>query len=164
MMTDEQAQRVALFFLFSLMDEKLAHQSACSVVASLKSKVPASDSFAEACTPAIIVQAMHRTYDSHRKTVVKTPVKLTHASTDVVPTFHSWMDGSSPLDLIAWSRFHKDAPEAEMVAVVLSKVLGFSEQEIASGLNVSVNTVRYRVGKGIRHLGKMVEKVNREKT
>ena len=35
--------------------------------------------------------------------------------------------------------------------------LGFSDQEIAAGLGVTAGTVRYRVGRGLRHLGGYIE-------
>ncbi len=46
---------------------------------------------------------------------------------------------------------------SEVEAVLLSKILGFSDNEIAEGLGVTSGTVRYRIGRGLRHLGGYLE-------
>ncbi len=56
-------------------------------------------------------------------------------------------------DLTAWSNFLTTGDPSEVEAVLLSQILGFRDGEIAMGLNVTVGTVRYRVGRGLRHLG-----------
>jgi DNA-directed RNA polymerase specialized sigma24 family protein len=53
-------------------------------------------------------------------------------------------------------KFHRSASDEEIVAASLSKLLGFAEQDIAVGLNVSIGTVRYRIGKAVRQIGAAV--------
>lgn len=60
-------------------------------------------------------------------------------------------------DLSLWISFQSAAEPLEVEAVLLSKILGFSDEEIAAGLKTTVGTVRYRVGRGLRHLGAYVE-------
>lgn len=60
-------------------------------------------------------------------------------------------------DLGIWSSFITSAHPEESEAVLLSRVLGFSDAEIATGIGVSEGTIRYRVGRGLRHLGGYVE-------
>lgn len=61
------------------------------------------------------------------------------------------------LDLVVWSSFLTAAEETEVEAVLLSIVLNFSDDEIAEALDVTAGTVRYRVGRGLRHLGGFIE-------
>jgi len=60
-------------------------------------------------------------------------------------------------DLNAWSGFLNAGEASEVEAVLFSKILNFSDDEIAEGLGVTVGTVRYRVGRGLRHLGGYLE-------
>jgi hypothetical protein len=61
------------------------------------------------------------------------------------------------VNLQAWSKFHRDSSDGEVIAVVLSKILGFTDYEIADGLNTSLGTARYRIGKGMRQLGESLK-------
>jgi DNA-directed RNA polymerase specialized sigma24 family protein len=60
-------------------------------------------------------------------------------------------------DLNAWSGFLNSGETSEVEAVLFSKMLNFSDEEIADGLGVTIGTVRYRVGRGLRHLGGYLE-------
>lgn len=54
-----------------------------------------------------------------------------------------------------WFEFRKVADEKDFSAVLYSKVLQLSDEDIASGLAVSVGTVRFRVAKGLKTLGRI---------
>jgi DNA-directed RNA polymerase specialized sigma24 family protein len=60
-------------------------------------------------------------------------------------------------DLQVWANFLQTGEATEVEAVLFSKILNFSEEEIAEGLGVTTGTVRYRVGRGLRHLGGYIE-------
>lgn len=57
----------------------------------------------------------------------------------------------------AWNNFLNNGEPSEVEAVLLSRILGFADEEIAEGLGVTRGTVRYRVGRGLRHLGGYLE-------
>lgn len=57
----------------------------------------------------------------------------------------------------AWSNFLTYGDPLEIEAVLLSRILNFTDDEIASGLGVTRGTVRYRVGRGLRRLGGFLE-------
>lgn len=61
------------------------------------------------------------------------------------------------LDINVWMSFLGNGEPTEVEAVLLSKILGFSDADIAEGLGVTTGTVRYRVGRGLRHLGGYLE-------
>jgi DNA-directed RNA polymerase specialized sigma24 family protein len=60
-------------------------------------------------------------------------------------------------DLNAWNHFLNSGEATEVEAVLFSRILNFTEDEIADGLGVTAGTVRYRVGRGLRHLGGYLE-------
>ena len=60
-------------------------------------------------------------------------------------------------DMTAWVTFVNSAEPSESEAVLLSKIIGFTDDEIAAGLGVTAGTVRHRVGHGLRKLGGLVE-------
>lgn len=57
----------------------------------------------------------------------------------------------------AWQNFLTHGDPLEIEAVLLSRILEFSDTEIADGLGVTLGTVRYRVGRGLRRLGGFLE-------
>ena len=61
------------------------------------------------------------------------------------------------LDINVWMSFVGQGEPTEVEAVLLSKILGFSDEDIAEGLGVTAGTVRYRIGRGLRHLGGYLE-------
>jgi hypothetical protein len=155
MVTNEQVRRIALFFLFSLMDEKTALHAAGRVIASVKAAYPAGKP--QTISNAELIKSCWGQWPQHRKLArthvgnqAKVPNNVAQSST-LIPS-SAWALPERA-DLGPWMKFHRSAADEEIVAVTLMNILGFSENEIAHGLNVSVGTVRYRVGNAIRKLG-----------
>lgn len=144
MVTDEQVRWIALFFLFSLMDEKVALQAAHKSIAHLKATTSASLDPASSEAKVILIRTMLKDLEQYRKVISRQKITPVTEATWSLP---------DQFDLTAWAKFQKDASESEVVAVVLSRILGVSDSELAEGLGVTMGTARYRVGKGIRHLG-----------
>ena len=147
---DEQVRRIALFFLFSLMDEKVALQAAQKTIAGLKAAGKSTNPIGSEATsiPALpattIIATLRKMHDQHRKLVPRNRPLM-------IPS-ESWQLPAH-VDAEAWIGFQKDSADTEIVAVVLSKILGYSDQDVAEGLNVSLGTARYRIGKGVKQLG-----------
>ena len=60
-----------------------------------------------------------------------------------------------PVDLGPWCDFLREAEDEVVLVVILSKILLFSDKDIARGMKTSIGTVRYRLGYGLRYLGSM---------
>ena len=142
MVSDEQVRAIALFFLLSLMDEKVALQASEKVIANLKTKKARAET--ESVSDEALIQVLRQSHDQHRHLVPR------NRATDAPQA--AW-DLPDKFDLVPWIKFQREAGENEILAVVLSRVLGFKDDVIASGLNVSLGTARYRIGKGMRQLG-----------
>lgn len=137
------AATVAKYFFFLCFDERLSFSAGLGVLNDLKTRNRIDEEHR-----AHWVQALH---DWKRKLPRLRP--------------RSWSDSPEArgfalpddFDLSAWVTYMNSADPDEVEAVLLSRILSFADGEIAEGLGVTVGTVRYRVGRGLRHLGGYVE-------
>jgi hypothetical protein len=147
MLTEKQihamAAPVAIFFFYALLDEHLAMKAAERTVARLKGRlhgIPIDDPEAHVA----ILRACANQFERCKDQISKGKSAL---------TFESGWKLPDHTDLALWTRFHKNASDEELLALLFSRVMGFSNLEIAHGLGISEGTASYRVGKAIRHLG-----------
>jgi hypothetical protein len=59
-------------------------------------------------------------------------------------------------DISAWKELKKRVEWAEYDAILWSQVLRFSDEELADGFRVSPGTIRHRVGRALRELGRLL--------
>jgi DNA-directed RNA polymerase specialized sigma24 family protein len=132
---------IALFFFFSMLDEKRAiHASAEAFEVCLRKieKNPEIDK------KALLVLATEKIWKQHRRKLIRGRPQYSLDSGWKLP---------DNLDLGLWKEFQKSAPEEELLALIWSRILGFSDQEVSAGLGVTEGTVRFRVGRALRKLG-----------
>lgn len=141
MVTDQQVRNIALFFFFTFLDEKVAFEAAHKVVSALKAARLTDD--------AIVISAMRKYFEQYKKSI---------ARNRNLPEFGLMVELPKNFDFALWRKFQKSSPENEIVALVLSKILNYSDEDVASGLNISLGTARYRIGKGVRNLGEVVRR------
>lgn len=141
--TSSAIESVAKYFFFTALDERVSFSASLKVLSELKAK---------------------GWLDSeHRARWVEVLTKWKPRLRSIAP--RAWSEVPSDkgfifprnFDLSLWISFQSAADPIEVEAVLLSKVLGFTDEEIAAGLGTTVGTVRYRVGRGLRHLGAYVE-------
>jgi DNA-directed RNA polymerase specialized sigma24 family protein len=145
MISDENVRQIALFYLFTLMDEKVALQAAHKTIAQLKAANSKSG-----WSKSTVVKALARNYASHRKTLPRHPQNASGSGPEAAMILPSGVDFS------VWKRFSLDASEPETIVVVLVNILGFKEEDVAEGLGISLGTVRYRLGKGISQMAPLL--------
>ena len=58
-------------------------------------------------------------------------------------------------DLEPWCDFLRETEDEVVLVVILSKILLFKDEDIAKAMKVSIGTVKYRLGYGLRCLGNM---------
>ncbi len=147
MVSAEQARDIALFFLLSLLDQKQALQAAHKSIAQLKGMK--SDKASPSPSASDITHVLHQTFEAQRKALSR------NRPTDMSDVALRFPAGT---DFATWQKFHRQASDAEITAVVLTKIIGFTEDDVASGFNVSTGTMKYRVAKGMRQLGAVLSK------
>ncbi len=140
MVSAEQAREIALFYLLSLLDQKLALQAAHKSIAQLKIQKSDNGSYSQ----VEITRLLSKGFQAHRRMLAR------NQPTEMSPEALQFPDGT---DFQTWQKFHRVSADAEITAVVLSKVLGYPEAAIAEGCGVSSGTMKYRVAKGVRQLG-----------
>jgi DNA-directed RNA polymerase specialized sigma24 family protein len=141
---DERARKIALFFLFSLADERVAFQAAHKAIAQFKG------SSQQAHLDASTIRILKKIYDRHKMLLDRDTIANAEPPS-------SWLLESG-ISAEHWLRFKRNSSDQEVLALVFSRIIGFTETEIADGLGVSAGTIRYRVGKALRHLGSLIEK------
>ncbi len=149
MVNEQQVRKIALFFFFTFLEEKTAFEAAHKAVSILKAKKAHFTSEQSAAQDVAVIAVMKRIFEQFKKSAPRGP-----ASTE----FDLMVDVPKGLDLAVWRRFHKLSPESETIAVVLSKILKYGDEAVAKGMNISLGTARYRIGKGIRTLGEIAKK------
>lgn len=172
MVSDAQVRTITLFFLFSLMDEKLAIEAASKTIAqvksnkSFKSKKSAKQGIVESDSESNvdqlggdhfqleIIPILKKGFDYYRKYISRSQISST-------PTTAWKLPESTSLE--AWRLFHSEVSEAELIAVTLSKILRFHDESISRGLGVSLGTIRYRTSKGTRLLGQSLQRATSKK-
>ncbi|RYZ75376.1 MAG: hypothetical protein EOP05_07995 [Proteobacteria bacterium] len=144
MITDEQTREIALFFLFSLLDQRVALQAAHKAIAQVKA-LPTDEGV---ISKSDIARILKRGFETHRKLLPRNqPIEISE-------TALSMPEGT---DFATWQKFHVAASDHEITAVVLAKILGYDEEVLADGFQVSVGTMKYRISKGMRQLGSVVK-------
>ncbi len=147
-------RRFALFFILAFLDDRLAAEISEKATLLFKSKYPKFQSESEIETPEVrrdMIAICFSQWQTYKK-------RLTKGMTREKTEFNISAYGKMPahLELGPWLRFHKEAAEEEVLAVLFTQILEFSETETAEALKVSLGTLRHRVGKGIRVLGEYV--------
>ena len=134
---------VAKYFFFHSLDEQISFAASLKTVGDLRARGRMGDAF----RPEWI------------RTLVKGRASLKGLRGRPWPDFSRQPGFLLPddFDLVAWSHFLSTADASEVDAVLFSKILGFTDEEIAAALDVTLGTVRYRVGRGLRHLGGYLE-------
>jgi hypothetical protein len=146
MVSSDQAREIALFYLLSLMDEKLALSAAHKSIAQLKAMKPRDDGKHDR---ADVARILRKGFDTHRKMLSR------NRPTEMSETLLGFPEGT---DFATWQKFYRSSSDAEVTAVVLARILGYPEASIAEGFSVSAGTMKYRVAKGVRQLGNVLAK------
>ena len=132
-------EAVVKYFFFLCLDEQISFSASLKVLADLKAANRIDEGHRSHW-----VQALHRW-----KPKIKKIRGRSWSENAAAPGF----EFHSEMEIANWVSFISAANPDEAEAVLLSRVLGFSDEEIARGLSVTEGTVRYRVGRGLRHLG-----------
>lgn len=142
-MSDSDVRAISLFFYFVFLDDRKA-QEAAGIATDLFLK--RSKKIGNSPTGSLIVSCTNQVWQKMRTKIVRGRPTLSGET--------GWHPPQG-LSLAPWREFQKAAPEEELIALTWSRILRIPDSEIAKGLETSVGTVRYRVGKGLHHLGEL---------
>lgn len=149
MLGDTEVRALALFFFFASLDEIRAREAASKAADEyerLAKRDPSLD-------PGIgVVLASQKVWEQVRTRTARGRPHYTPDSGWLLP---------ERSDLGHWKEFQKSAPEDELLAVIWVHILGYSEVKVAAALGLTVGTLRYRVGRGLRKLGNFLSATGR---
>lgn len=145
MNTDAFIEKVSLFYYFSFLDESKAQSAAARTIKEIRQENLTKDLSEEGPSAADFVRV---TEEFMRK-----------SSRDVKPTTlvfsvdHILLPDKSNFG--PWFEFRKIANEKDFRALLYNKILNISEEDIAEGLKLPLGTVRYRLGRALKTLGRI---------
>lgn len=144
---DEKAlvESVALFYYFLFLDEVRAKAAAVKTLNRCRRRMDSQKSGASE-VESILVHATNMFVERMAYKYKPGQQKGNYQLGWIVPT---------NIDLGPWREFKKHADKEVLLATLWSQIVNISDAHIAKGLGVSVGTVRYRVGKGLRELGRI---------
>ncbi len=143
-MTEAQIKSVACFFFFAFLNESLALQATVRTVKHISKRFKKSPELSESDQNAIIVFQTAKAWEKYSRQ---------HNRKFQGPHFEAGWQLPEDTDLAPWRQFLKEVGSEEVLAVIWSRILCFSDECMAKGLGLTVGTVRYRVGRGLRKLG-----------
>lgn len=152
MLKPEFLEKIALFFHLALLDEARAQ----GVVLRVVKKIRREQIKAKISGKELMISDIVRITSDQLKfeRVHARPVGLAFSSGALILPANS--------NFGPWFEFQKIADEKDFVAVLYSKILTLPDEEIATGLGVSVGSIRYRVSNGLKNLGRICHLGGRE--
>lgn len=139
----ELLEKLALFFYFALLDEAKAQSATVQAIRKIKMEFATRKIREDEFTATDFVFITNKLLDQFKNSIK--PTTLAYSSSYIVlPERSNW----GP-----WFELRKNLNEKEFRSLLYSKILKFSDSEIAAGLSLPVGTVRYRIGRALKMLG-----------
>ncbi len=137
-----QIRSVASFFFFTLLDSNLAYKATSDAINICNKELKRTDK--QILPNSFLIETNYKVWKRYKD--VKP--KMNWEIRDIPNPF----DIPEGINLSPWRQFIKDEHTNVSLIVVWSRLLGFSDKDIAEGMGVSTGTVRYRAGKGLKAL------------
>lgn len=146
-MTEKDIKAIALFFYFGFLDDKKAIEAAAQALNICADRLKLNP---QADRHRLVVSATQEIWDRYQQKLVRGRPQLSPDSGWLVP---------EGVDMGPWKEFQKNSTQDELLTVIWSQILGFSDAEISVALGITEGTVRYRLGRALRKLGTIAQPV-----
>ncbi len=83
---------------------------------------------------------------------VKHKTKTKH----ILLSTNPYINMNKSVEVTYWFDFLKEAESETVTPIIFSQILKVDDDDIAKGLNISVGTLRYRLGKALTKLGDII--------
>jgi hypothetical protein len=148
-----QTRQVTLFCILSIASNREAVLTAEKIVRRFKSRVVSGEIPAHQTERQLIAACAQSM--PLKKSVIKPSQVLEHSE-----SIQASLANSEKFDISAWSSFVKSASDTEVATFVFAKIFGYTEQLIAEAFQVTIGTVRYRLGRASLQLGSFAKVKN----
>lgn len=136
--------KMVLYFYLASLNEKQSVENAMKAsVLFQKRQKDEKNKFDE---EVALIQICNLLFNESSQSINQKQLTILNAS------IFSWPDH---LDLTPWREFQKRSSAQERLAVLWVHVLEISIEKLATSLNLSEGTIRYRLGKGLALLGQL---------
>lgn len=146
MLSNTLLEKVALFYYFALLDEGKAQSATSSTIKNLM-KLGVNETTSEFEAFKLFVRETSRFVNKARAEHRTTSFSFS-AGHIVLPEKSNW----GP-----WFEFRKVADEPDFLTVLYQRVICLDEKVIAAGLAIPVGTIRHRLGRGLKALGRICQ-------
>lgn len=144
-MEAEATRSIALFYYFALLDDESAIELTAKTLNRLRILTKKPSLFESGFTLNSLIVKLTQAYLQ----------KLKKSSTEKISINQSKWIMEKNLELGPWRQYHKESLKDELLVLIWSRILKFSDLDISLGLGISEGTVRHRVARGLRQLGSM---------
>lgn len=148
-MNESDIRALALFFYFALLDDRKAIELAITALGICQDQ---KKRFPQRKNSVILVSATNDVWSEVERKVKRGLPNTSIESGWVVP---------AGVDIGPWREFQKNATSNELQTLIWSRVLKYSDADIALGLGITTGTVRYRLARAFRKLGSMTNQTPR---
>jgi hypothetical protein len=152
MISQEFVEKVALFYQFAVLDQARARALTEFTLKKMRQEQLAAKVSRRELSPVDLIRLTSDVLKKSKSEV--RPTHLAFSNIELVLPPNS--------DFGPWFEFRKISDDAEFVALLYSKIMKMSDEQISEGLGLPVGTVRFRVGKGMRTLGRIRQMGGRE--
>ena len=139
-------EKLTLFFYFSFLDDEKAYGAALRGYRKIQKYFENNKEFTESDVNRFVIQ-------TGEALMAKTSANSLIAKPSLV---HGRILFPSGSDWGAWFSFRRNAEPEEFYAVLWARILNFPLEDVAHSLNISVGTLKYRIGHGLRNLGQLL--------
>jgi len=146
-MIEVDIKSIALFYFFALLDEQRAIEATSKALVDTKNRISKDPQLK---TSVALVAATYHIWKKNSGRFLRGRPNFSPES--------GWLLQEG-LDMGPWKEFQKTAQEDEFLALIWSKILKISDEDISLGLGISVGTLRYRIGRALRRLGTLTNPV-----
>jgi hypothetical protein len=139
-MSESDIKAIALFFFFTTLDENVAVLCSSDAYEHARKKIEKDKNL----NPAVVVTiSCIYSWKKNRKKIFRGRPQYTPDSGWLIP---------NNLNMGSWTEFQKFAPEDELIAIVLSKILCIDDEAVSIALGITQGTIRFRVGRALKRL------------
>lgn len=156
----ELSEEIYLFFLMSTLDERLAIQNTQIVIAHLKTKYQTLDASDDSLIRKHSLQKALELWNQHARQILGQRQKTVVNKNDKSSPAMNWGNqllNIDPQTITIWNKFTRQARPEEIIALLTTKILKFSEADLCEIQNITMGTVRFRLARAAKQLGVCIE-------
>jgi hypothetical protein len=156
----ELSEEIYLFFLMSTLDERLAIQNTQTVIAHLKTKHQSLNGVDDSLIRKHSLQKALELWNQHARQILGQRQKTVMNKNDKSSPAMNWGNqllNIDPQTITVWNKFTRQARPEEIIALLTTKILKFSVEDLCEIQNISMGTVRFRLARAAKQLGVCIE-------